>query len=418
MKKVAVIGTGMAGMSISYFLRNEYDITVFEKNNYIGGHTNTVEVEEEGKKLPVDTGFMVFNEVTYPLLIKLFNELGVDYYNTDMSFSVKHIPTGLEYNGSSVDGLFCQRKNILNPTYLKMLYQINRFNKQAPKLLESGELDNLTIMDMVNKYGYGPEMFHKFLSPMSSAVWSTPPDKMGNFPAKTLVQFFYNHGFLGLDTQHQWKTVKGGSREYRNKLISSFENKIHTSNGAKKVRKLDNMKYEVKTDDGQTAQFDHVIFACHADEALELIKNPNEMQGKLLAPFKYQENIAVLHQDKSVMPITRKAWSSWNYVLNSDSEAYTVYYMNSLQKISDKNDYFININGEKYVDKSKVLQRIVYHHPLFNNETQKAQETLFDLNRLSEGLFFCGSYFRYGFHEDALLSSVNLANFILKREVL
>lgn len=418
MKDIAVIGTGMAGMSISYFLKDKFNISVFEKNDYIGGHTNTVEVEEEGKKLPVDTGFMVFNEVTYPNMLKLFKNLGVEYYNTDMSFSVKHIPSGLEYNGSSLDGLFSQRKNILNPRFIKMLFQINRFNQQAPKLLKTGQLDQLTVREMVEKYGYGLEMFQKFLSPMSSAVWSTPPDKMGDFPARTLVQFFENHGFLGLDTQHQWKTVKGGSREYRNKLIADFQGKISTNNPVVNVAQGDNLKYRLYLSDGSTTEYDWIIFACHADEALALIESPSPMQQQLLSPFKYQKNVAVLHQDSSVMPKTKKAWSSWNYVLNSELEAFTVYYMNSLQNISKVQDYFININGEEFIQKEKILKRIVYHHPLFDNQTQKIQQDLFSLNTKSEGLYFCGSYFRYGFHEDALLSSVNLANHILGESVL
>lgn len=418
MKKLAVIGTGMAGMSISYFLKDNYDITVFEKNNYIGGHTNTIEVFDGEAQKPMDTGFMVFNEITYPNMLKLFKKLGVEYYNTDMSFSVQHKKSGLEYNGSSLDGLFCQRKNLLNPKFIKMLININRFNKESPKLLQEGKLDNLSIKDMVEKYEYGIEMFEKFLSPMSSAVWSTPPDKMGDFPAATLVQFFYNHGFLGLDTQHQWKTVKGGSREYRNKLIDSFKDRIKVHNGAKKVSKKENAQYQIIDTNNEKHDFDLVVFACHADEALSLIEAPSEMHKKLLEPFKYQENIAIVHQDETVMPKTKKAWSSWNYILKNNSEAFTVYYMNKLQNISEKKDFFININGEESVDKDKVIQRIVYHHPLFNEKTQETQKVLFDINKYSEGMYFCGSYFRYGFHEDALLSSVNLANFMLNKEVL
>lgn len=417
MKKVAIVGTGMAGMSAAYFLKDEFDLTLFEKNDYIGGHTNTVYIEEDGQQKPIDSGFIVFNEVNYPNMVKLFKKLHVPYYDSDMSFSVLETKSGLEYNGSSLwNGMFAQKRNLFNLTYWKMLLDIKRLCKLAPMIVEDPKFDSMTVRDLVSKEGYGQEFLDHFVVPMSSAVWSTPHDKMLDFPAKTLVRFFLNHGFLGLDTQHQWKTVQAGSQTYKMKIIEQYKDRIKVGHGVASVEVKGN-KAELKTIKGETFEFDHVIFASHADETLALIKNPTPLQSELLKPFKYQENIAVLHTDASVMPKMKINWSAWNFVYR-DNDSFTVYYMNRLQKISDKKQYFININGEQFVDKSKVLKRIVYHHPLFDRAAVKAQESLPELNKGNPVLYFCGSYFRYGFHEDALLSSVNLCQEILGREVL
>jgi uncharacterized protein len=416
MKKVAVVGTGMAGMSAAYFLRDQFDLTIFEKNDYIGGHTNTVYVDEDGSRKPIDSGFIVFNEVTYPNMIKLFRELEVPYYDSDMSFSVLETKSGLEYNGSSLwNGLFAQKRNLFSVSYWKMILDIQKLCKLAPKLVDDPSFQKLTVRDLMTKEGYGENFLNHFLIPMSSAVWSTPTDKMLDFPAHTLVRFFLNHGFLGLDTQHQWKTVQSGSETYKQKIIGSFKQKIKVGTGVKTVEvKADQV--EVLTTKDELLTFDHVIFASHADETLSMIKNPTELQRELLSPFKYQENIALLHTDASVMPKMKKNWSSWNFVYR-ENDSFTVYYMNRLQKISDKKDYFININGEQFVDKSKVLKRIVYHHPVFDGAAVKAQARLSELNKNQPRLYFCGSYFRFGFHEDALLSSVNLCEEILGRKV-
>lgn len=416
MKKVAIVGTGMAGMSAAYFLKDHFDLTIFEKNDYIGGHTNTVYVEEDGIQKPIDSGFIVFNEVTYPNMVKLFAELKVPYYDSDMSFSVLETKSGLEYNGSSLwNGLFAQKKNLLSPSYWKMLLDVQKLCKLAPKLVDDPRYESLTVRDLVAQEGYGQNFLDHFIVPMSSAVWSTPHDKMLDFPAKTLIRFFLNHGFLGLDTQHQWKTVQSGSQTYKLKIIEQFKDRIHVSNGVTSVEVKGN-KVEVTTVKG-TQEFDHVIFASHADETLSMIKNPTMEQKELLSKFKYQENIAVLHTDESVMPKMKINWSAWNFVYR-ENDSFTVYYMNRLQKISQKKNYFININGEQFVDRSKILKRIVYHHPIFDRDAVKAQEKLPGLNKNSPPLYFCGSYFRYGFHEDALLSSVLLCEEILGRKVL
>ncbi len=406
----------MSGMSAAYFLQDEYDITLFEKNNYIGGHTNTVYVDEDGVKKPIDTGFMVFNDVTYPLMIKLFAKLGVVSYDTDMSFSVYDANIDMEFNGSSLSGLFSQKKNIFSPSYIKMLLDVRKLSKMSEEILTHPRFEHMPVKDLVTKEGFSKRFLDHFLLPMSSAVWSTPNEKIMNFYLRTLIRFFVNHGFLGLDTQHQWKTVQGGSQSYKLKIIESFKDKIKLNCGAHKV-KPEGEKVRLTTTTGESILFDKVIFASHADETLALLEEPTKLQKELLTPFKYQENIALLHTDESVMPKIKQNWSSWNFSYKKD-EIFTIYYMNRLQKISDKVNYFVNINGESFVDPKKVIQRIVYHHPVFDTETAKAQLRLQELNTNENNMYFCGSYFRYGFHEDALLSSVILCETMLGRKVL
>lgn len=417
MKKVAVIGTGMAGMSAAYFLKGHFDLTLFEKNDYVGGHTNTIYVDENVEKKPIDSGFIVFNEVTYPKMIKLFKELDVPYYDSDMSFSVLETGSGLEYNGSSLwNGFFAQKKNLFDFKFWRMLLDIKKLCKIAPNIINDSSAENLTIRDLVQTQGFGQDFLKHFVIPMGSAVWSTPHDKMLDFPVQTLVRFFHNHGFLGLDTQHQWKTVTGGSQTYKLKLINAFKDRILLNQGVQEVN-MKGDKVEVITVLDQKFEFDHVIFACHADEALAMIKNPTPIQKELLSPFKYQKNIAIMHTDASVMPKLKKNWSSWNFVYRND-EAFTVYYMNRLQKISNEKNYFININGEDFVDKSKIIKKIEYHHPVFDQAAIRAQNRLQLLNQNTPLLYFCGSYFKYGFHEDALYSSVVLCEEILKKKLL
>lgn len=418
-KKIAVIGTGIAGMGASYFLNSEYDLEIFEKNDYVGGHTNTVTVKENGQDINIDTGFIVYNEVTYPNLIRLFEKLSVPVKNSQMSFSVQHLPAGLEFCGSGIDGLFAQRKNFLNPSYYRLLYNINRFNKESVSLLDKQEYQDITLEEYIKIFRFHPDLLEYYLIPMSSAVWSTPVDKMMKFPALALIRFFKNHGFLGLNTQHQWKTVVNGSRSYMNILTSSFRDRIRTGMGAVRVSEKKDL-VSVQFADGQKKEFDRVILACHADEALALLEPPSGLQKELLSNFKYERNTAVLHTDETVMPKIRKAWSSWNYRVEQKGEGWSgsniVYWMNSLQGVSDKVNYFVSINDTGNIHPSKVIKKQEYYHPLFTVESMNAQKDLPKLNE-SDRINFCGSYFRYGFHEDAFTSGLNLAEKILGRKI-
>lgn len=418
MGRVAIIGTGIAGMGCAHFLAGKHELTIYEKNDYVGGHTNTVTIEEEGRGIPVDTGFIVYNEVTYPNLTSLFRTLGVPTTPTSMSFSVQHTPSGLEWSGTGFNGLFAQRKNLFRPWFYRFLAEVRRFNSESVAILDDPGAIRLTLDEYARSRGYSRDFLDRYLIPMSSAVWSTEPRKMLDFPAVALVRFFRNHGFLGLRTQHQWRTVVGGSREYRDRLIAPFRERIHCSRPAVKVARQG--AGAVVTDSGGgEGVFDAVILACHADEALALLDRPTDMEASLLGRFPYQKNIVTIHTDPSVMPVTRRAWSSWNYRLKLHGGIpvpSTVYYMNSLQKLPGKRDYFISIGDPESVRPDAVLRTMTYEHPVFTVGALQAQK---DLPRLNEGgpLYFCGSYFRYGFHEDALDSAMDAVHRLTGEEV-
>ncbi len=411
MEKLAIIGTGVAGMACGYFLQSKYDLTVYEKNDYIGGHTNTVHADEDGQPVPIDTGFIVYNEVTYPNLTRLFRELSVKTRPAPMSFSVQYVPDRLEFCGSGLSGLFAQRKNIFSMRFIRMLRQISRFNQECTEVLEQGRYAGYSLADYVHEKGYGEDMLHRYLIPMSSAVWSTPPDLMLKFPVRTLVRFFFNHGFLGLNTQHPWRTVDGGSEQYRKKLIAPFLDRIFVNRPAVRVSR-ENGKAAVTDSSGRKELYDKVILACHADESLALLNPPTPLEKELLLPFAYQLNTATLHTDDRNMPETRRAWSSWNYRTETNVKGETVtstlYWMNSLQGISRTKNYFVTINDPGTVRPDSVIRKIEYMHPVFSVGGMDLQPRLHELNKQGM-IFFCGSYFRYGFHEDAFTSGLELS---------
>jgi uncharacterized protein len=423
MTRLAIVGTGIAGLGCAHFLHRDFDLTIYEQHSYVGGHSNTVSVEEPGtaRPLAIDTGFMVFNRVTYPQLNRLFGQLGVESKPTKMSFSVRHANSGLEYNGSSLNHLFAQRRNLLSPRFYRMLGTINRFNREAVEALDDPTVQEITLGEFVRRRGYGADFLSLYLAPMSSAVWSTPPELMNSFPAVTLIRFFHNHGFLGLHTQHPWYTVSGGSRAYVEKLCAPWRNRIRLGDGAASISRADGAVRVVSTS-GDEQVFDKLILACHADHALSLLSDPRPEESRLLEEFRYQPNIATLHTDSSVMPRARLAWASWNYEINRGAggrpSTATHYWMNSLQGVSESQNYFVSINRPEAIDPGKVLRTIAYEHPLFNLGALRAQADLPRLNAAggATGTYFAGSYFRYGFHEDAFLSAVQLSELLLARD--
>ncbi len=409
MESIAIIGTGIAGMGAAYFLKGRYDITFYEKNNYPGGHTNTLTIEEGGKTIYIDSAFMVYNEKTYPHLTRLLAELDVETKPTDMSFSVQHLSSGLEYCGTGLSGLFAQRKNIVSPSHWRMLLEMSRFNQESLEVLEGEKYLSYSLKDYVRGKGYSDNFFYKFLVPISSAVWSTPPDLMLEFPAVTLVRFFKNHGFMGLKGHYQWRTVVEGSQRYREKILMPFKDNILLNNPVKEVRRQ-NGKVLVLNSRGEKKEYDKIILASHADESLNILGDPTLHEQDLLGKFKYQKNRATLHTDESIMPKAKKAWSSWNYRIG-EKQPSTIYWMNNLQQVSDQRNYFISINDAGEIDRSKVLWDSEYTHPIYNVDSIQAQKKLSELNK-NGVVFFCGSYFKYGFHEDALTSGLEVARAI------
>ena len=424
MPTLAIIGTGIAGLGCAHFLHRHFDVTLFEQNGYTGGHTNTVTVPElsTGRSVPIDTGFMVFNYETYPQLTRLFGELQVPVKKTDMSFSVRHEDTGLEFCGSSLNHLFAQRRNLLRPSFYRMLFAIDRFNRDAIAALADPAIDSLTLADYVRARGYGRDFLDLYLVPMSSAVWSTPPEKMLQFPARTLLRFFHNHGFLGLSTQHQWWTVDGGAQEYARRLMAPWVGRVRTNARVTRVSRSP-IGVLVTTADGISQRFDKVILAAHGHESLALLADATADEARLLREFQYQPNLATLHTDASVMPRTKLAWSAWNYSLARDTTGRispaTIYWMNRLQGVSDRENYFVSINGSDRVDPARVLKTMAYEHPLFTLGAVRAQTEIPRLNETAAGTtetYFCGAWTRYGFHEDGFLSAVNLARQFLGRD--
>jgi predicted NAD/FAD-binding protein len=335
---------------------------------------------------------------------------------------VRHSESGLEYCGSSLNHLFAQRRNLLSPRFYRMLGSIARFNREAVEALGDPATLRQTLGEFVRARGYGEDFLSLYLAPMSSAVWSTPPELMASFPAATLLRFFHNHGFLGLNTQHPWYTVTGGSRAYVEKLTAPWRGRVRLGGGVARIDRQ-SAGVRVTSRSGAVEVFDKVILACHADDSLSLLADPRPDESRILGEFKYQSNVATLHTDASVMPRTRLAWASWNYeispAVDGESPTATHYWMNSLQGVSERQDYFVSINRPQAIDQGKILRTISYEHPLFNLGAMDAQEKLPGLNAASVGTtetYFAGSYFRYGFHEDALFSSVQLCEALLGRD--
>jgi predicted NAD/FAD-binding protein len=414
---IGIIGTGISGLACARFLSREHEVTVFEKDARIGGHSHTVMVDEGENQIPVDTGFMVYNEVTYPLLTRLFRELEVTTKPTSMSFSVQHAGEGLEFNGGSLNLLFGQRRNLFNLRYWRMLAQIARFNRETLAELSNPTYAEMSLRDYVSARGYGDDFLRWYLSPMAAAVWSSPPERIEEFPARTLMRFWHNHGFLGLDTQHPWRTVAGGSRCYVEKLIQPFEQRIHRLAGVKSVQGT-----QITLDDGSQHDFDRVVIAAHGDQALRMLVDPSGLETELLEKFRYQENEAVLHTDPQFMPQTRRCWASWNYRIdradNGQNRYSTHYWMNELQGVSEREQYFVSINPASQPAGESIKRRLVYEHPLFDLQAVAAQERMPELHAAGSetGRYFCGAWQRYGFHEDGLWSAVNVCQQILGRD--
>lgn len=405
--KIAVIGTGISGMVAARELARQHEVDVFEAAGYAGGHTNTVEIVEGERMLAIDTGFIVFNERTYPNFCRLLTELGVERRTSDMSFSVRNEESGLEYNGTDLNGLFAQRRNLLRPAFWRMVRDILRFYREAADVLETPD-DGLLLGDYLRERGYSSAFVEDHLIPMGSAVWSSTAEGMRKFPLRFLVQFFKNHGFLQVDDRPDWLTVVGGSRSYVAPLIAPFRDRLRLNTPIRAVRR-EAQAVAVTTAGGDELRYDRVVLATHSDTSLRMLKDASRLEREVLSAFEYQPNEAVLHTDRAVMPKLRRAWASWNYhVLSPPGELPTVtYWMNLLQGLDCERDYFVSLNRDD-IDPAHVLRRISYSHPVFTAATVAAQRRHAEVDG-SNRVHFCGAYWGYGFHEDGVKSGLVVA---------
>lgn len=406
--RVAVIGTGIAGMGASYFLTkilgHKNQLTVFEKRARTGGHTHSHQLTNvDESSFMCDSGFIVWNKHTYPNLIKLFAEIGVAGVPTDMSFSVKSELNQLEYSSRGLTGLFAQRKNLYSREHWKLLLEIMSFNKKCPEVLTNPKFSSYTISDYFGENRWSPSLLNNYFLPMSAAIWSTPPQKMTHFPIVPMIRFFQNHGLLSPVGNHQWYTFDGSSSIYKEVLTSHYADRIRTSSAVQAVEQNGD-QVDVLTAQGRES-FDYVIIATHANQALKLLAKPTTHQSRLLGAFDYQPNHVCLHQDESVMPKARLAWSAWNYHISDNAQATLTYHMNRLQPLRTNQNYFVTLNAKEAIASTKIIKELKYAHPIFNLKTMEAQSELPKLNQRTR-ILFAGSYFRYGFHEDAITSGL------------
>lgn len=400
-----MVGTGISGLSAAWLLSRQHDVTVFEKNARVGGHTNTVTVSTSGGQVAVDTGFIVYNTPAYPNLTALFEYLGIESRETDMTFAVSLDDGRLEYAGTSLNSLFAQPANLFSPRFWSMLRDIKRFYKEAPRDVLSFD-EAISIGRYLQSRGYGQAFVNDHLLPMAAAIWSAPAQTLLAYPARSFIAFCENHGLLKITGRPVWRTVRGGSCRYVERLIKPFAERLHTSSGVVSARR-DGDSVWLTTSDGNTSRFDDVVFACHADEALEILSDASAAERTLLGSFTYSTNHAVLHSDPSFMPKRRSTWSSWNYTGQADRLSVT-YWMNRLQGLNTAEQFFVTLNPAKQLDPALVHHSETYTHPVFDAGTLQAQKQLWDLQG-QRNTWFCGAYFGSGFHEDGLQAGLAVA---------
>ncbi len=409
--KIAVVGTGIAGMSTAWLLSQRHQVTVFEREGRIGGHTNTVEADGPSGPVPVDTGFIVYNEETYPNLVALFRHLDVPTKPSDMSFAVSADGGALEYAGTDLRGLFAQKTNAFRPGFWRMLRDIRRFYTEAPRLLEDDTAEALTLGAYLDENGYSEAFLHHHLLPMAAAIWSAPADSMRGHPFREFIRFFENHGLLKFSDRPQWRTVAGGSREYVRRLTAAYADRIILNAGARTITRRPG-GVTIEDDRGVTQVFDHVVIAAHADQALAMLADPSVDERRLLGAITYHRNQSVLHADPDLMPQRRAAWASWNYLSRTRDDGSAAvcvtYWMNNLQGIDKSIPLFVTLNPNRPIRDEQVIREFTYEHPYFDTAAVHAQRQLWDLQGM-RNTWFCGSYFGAGFHEDGLQAGLAVA---------
>ena len=405
--KIAVIGSGISGLSSAYYLSKKNEVDLFEKDDHFGGHSYTFDIKEKNKKVPVDLGFIVFNKTTYPNLINFFEELKVPYEKSDMSFSVSVKDSNIEYGGTGFNSLFARKNNLFNFNFIKMIYEIISFYKSAPVLLKK-DLKNLTLGNYLDNSKISKYFINYHIIPMVAAIWSMPFSKARDIPFELFLNFFNNHGLFKLKDRPQWYTVTNRSRNYVSKVLDKINGEYFKNYEIKKIiRSDDNVRIFINTL-GEYRDYDHVVLACHADQSLKLIKNPSNEEKEILNEFTYISNEAYLHTDVDLMPNKTNAWSSWNSISKKDlTKTCVTYWLNKLQNLDTNKNYFLTLNPITKIKDSKIIKKINFTHPYLNNKSFEMQNRLKDLQG-KKRLWFSGSYFGYGFHEDGLKSSLEM----------
>lgn len=403
--KIAVIGAGISGLGAAYLLNQKHDVTVYEPCKYAGGHSRTIDVTVEGERIPVDTGFIVFNHKNYPHLTAMFSHLGVKTIPSDMSFGASISGGWLEYGSK---GLFAQKRNILRPRFWGMIADILRFNATAMKHITSR--DDMSLGEALDSMSMGEWFRRYYLQAMGAAIWSCSVETIESFPAKSFLRFFENHGLLTVNGHPQWYTVSGGSREYVKKLTESFKDRIRLSCGVVSVERNE-IGILVRDEKGENELYDHVVFACHADTALRLLQNPSKLETDILSRFQYQKNKVIVHTDETFMPRRKECWASWVYLsenaLDKNPVVSLTYWMNNLQNLKTKRPLLITLNPGRDPDPSRILDQHVFDHPVFTLSTLSGQENMDRIQNVDR-VSYCGAYHRYGFHEDGLMSAVKV----------
>ena len=401
--KIAVIGSGISGLSAAYYLSKKFKVDLFEQEDYFGGHSCTYDIKKEKKTIPVDLGFIVFNELTYPNLINFFKELEVPFEKSDMSFSVSIRGSNIEYGGRGLKALFANKSNIFDFNFLKMIVEIISFYKSAPSLIKNN-LDGVTLGSYLDKSNFSKYLVEYHIIPIVAAIWSMPFSKARDMPLKLFLNFFINHGLFKLKNRPQWYTVTGRSRTYVKKVLEKISGEIFKNYKVNSINRNEN-NVRIKIGDDYL-DYDHVVLASHADQSLKILDKPTEEEQRILSKFKYVSNEAILHSDERFMPKKRLAWSSWNSISNGNQTCVT-YWLNNLQNLKCEQNFFLTLNPISEINKKNIIKNINFTHPYFNSETLKYQKSLLSIQG-KKRTWFCGSYFGYGFHEDGIKSAINL----------
>ena len=401
--KIAVVGSGISGLSAAFYLSKKYKVDLFEQDDHFGGHSYTYDIKKNNKTIPVDLGFIVFNELTYPNLIKFFSELSVPYEKSDMSFSVSIQDSNIEYGGRGLKAIFANKLNVFNLNFLRMIKEIISFYQTAPTLIKK-DLNKETLGSYLDKSNLSKYFIEYHIIPMVAAIWSMPFKKARDMPLKLFLNFFINHGLFKLKNRPQWYTVTNRSRSYVKKVLSTISGEVFKHYKVTEInRNEDNVRINIGS---EHMNYDQVVLASHADQSLEILKDSSEEEKRILSKFKYVSNVAILHTDERLMPKRKLAWSSWNSISKGNQTCVT-YWLNNLQNLKCDNNFFLTLNPIYKISNSDIIQKVDFTHPYFNLETLKHQK---DLNLLQgkKRTWYCGSYFGYGFHEDGLKSTINL----------